>query len=225
MHAAVATLLAGLPLEDGRLTPSVGSRAAERAGRLTRVVRTPLDRLNPVLFPAVLILAENNCCVIFSVDKEAGKARVAFPEVGPDETEIGLEELGESYTGFAIYARPRFQFDERAVRTKKLEKEHWFWGVISEHRHLYRDIIVASVLSNLIAFSMPLFVMNVYNRVVPNRAVESLWVMAGFLVATAAAAGILGVNAQTRRRYLASVLERAQRLEFENEQRLSLIHI
>ena len=51
---------------------------------------------------------------------------------------------------------------------------------------------------------------------------ESLWVMAGFLVATAAAAGILGVNAQTRRRYLASVLERAQRLEFENEQREQL---
>lgn len=178
VHSSVDTLLAGLPLENGRLTPSLFSRAAERAGLLTRVVRTPLDRLNPVLFPAVLILAENNCCVVFSVDKEAGKARVAFPEVGPDETEIGLEELGESYTGFAIYARPRFQFDERAVRTKKLEKEHWFWGVISEHRHLYRDIIVASVLSNLIAFSMPLFVMNVYNRVVPNRAVESLWVMA-----------------------------------------------
>ncbi len=178
VHASVDTLLAGLPLENGRLTPSLFSRAAERAGLLTRVVRTPLDRLNPVLFPAVLILAENNCCVVFSVDKEAGKARVAFPEVGPDETEIGLEELGESYTGFAIYARPRFQFDERAVRTKELEKEHWFWGVISEHRHLYRDIIVASVLSNLIAFSMPLFVMNVYNRVVPNRAVESLWVMA-----------------------------------------------
>lgn len=51
---------------------------------------------------------------------------------------------------------------------------------------------------------------------------ESLWVMAGFLVATAAAAGILGVNAQTRRRYLASVLERAQRLELENEQREQL---
>ncbi|MGB4209557.1 MAG: type I secretion system permease/ATPase [Thermovirgaceae bacterium] len=178
VHASVDTLLAGLPLENGRLTPSLFSRAAERAGLLTRVVRTPLDRLNPVLFPAVLILAGNNSCVIFSVDKEAGKARVAFPEVGPDDTEIGLEELGESYTGFAIYARPRFQFDERAVRTKELEKEHWFWGVISEHRHLYRDIIVASVLSNLIAFSMPLFVMNVYNRVVPNRAVESLWVMA-----------------------------------------------
>jgi len=178
VHASVDTLLAGLPLENGRLTPSLFSRAAERAGLLTRVVRTPLDRLNPVLFPAVLILAGNNSCVVFSVDKDAGKARLAFPEVGPDETEIGLEELGESYTGFAIYARPRFQFDERTVRTKKLEKEHWFWGVISEHRHLYRDIIVASVLSNLIAFSMPLFVMNVYNRVVPNRAVESLWVMA-----------------------------------------------
>ncbi|HQL02470.1 MAG TPA: hypothetical protein PKY02_03775, partial [Synergistales bacterium] len=41
VHASVDTLLAGLPLENGRLTPSLFSRAAERAGLLTRVVRTP----------------------------------------------------------------------------------------------------------------------------------------------------------------------------------------
>ena len=178
IHATIEALLAGLPLENGALTPSLFARAAERAGLLSRVVLSPIDRLNPVLLPAVLILAENNSCVVLSIDKKAGTARVAFPEVGSDETLIDLEQLNETYTGFVIYVRPLFKFDDRAVRTKKLEREHWFWSVISEHRYLYRDIIVASVLSNFIAFAMPLFVMNVYNRVVPNKAVESLWVMA-----------------------------------------------
>lgn len=178
IHATIEALLAGLPLENGALTPSLFARAADRAGLLSRVVRSPLNRLNPILLPAVLILAENNSCVVLSIDKKAGTARVAFPEVGSEETLIDLEQLNETYTGFVIYVRPLFKFDDRAVRTKKLEREHWFWSVISEHRYLYRDIIVASVLSNFIAFAMPLFVMNVYNRVVPNKAVESLWVMA-----------------------------------------------
>ena len=178
IQMSMDSLLAGLPIEGGVLTPSMFSRAAERAGLLSHIVSSPLNKLNSILFPVILVLSDNKACVLFSFNKSTAGARVVFPELGPEEIEIETEELNKNYTGYAIYVRPVFKFDDRAVYTRKLQKEHWFWSVISEHRYLYRDILIASVLSNMVAFAMPLFVMNVYNRVVPNRAVESLWVMA-----------------------------------------------
>ena len=178
IQMSMDSLLAGLPIEGGVLTPSIFGRAAERAGLLSHIVSSPLNKLNSILFPVILVLSDNKACVLFSFNKSTDSARVVFPELGPEEIEIETEELNKNYTGYAIYVRPVFKFDDRAVYTRKLQKEHWFWSVISEHRYLYRDILIASVLSNMVAFAMPLFVMNVYNRVVPNRAVESLWVMA-----------------------------------------------
>src|SRR5690606_31959579 len=55
---------------------------------------------------------------------------------------------------------------------------HWFWDVVLDNWRLYRDALVAAVLINVFALAMPLFTMNVYDRVVPNNAVETLWVMA-----------------------------------------------
>jgi len=56
--------------------------------------------------------------------------------------------------------------------------QHWFWGVIAESRPLYNDVLLAALLANTFALGMPLFVMNVYDRVVPNQAFETLWVLA-----------------------------------------------
>ena len=175
--ATAESLTAGLPLEQGKLTPSVFPRAAARAGLSARLVRERLVQLNPALFPVVLLLEPGRACVLVALDLEARRARVIFPELGDAETEVGLDGLQSSYSGRAIYARPRFRFDARGPEVKRQRARHWFWGVIRENRRLYRDVIIGSVLINLFAVAMPLFVLNVYDRVVPNQATETLWVL------------------------------------------------
>ncbi|MFO7909722.1 type I secretion system permease/ATPase [Halomonas sp. BLK-85] len=176
-------LRAGLPLEDGKLTPGVVGRAAARADLTARIVKSPLGRLNPALFPVILLLESGRACLLQSVDLASGQAKVRFPELSEATTDISLHGLEKAYSGQAIYIRPKFRFDARGPEVKQSRERHWFWGVIRENRKLYRDVILGSVLINLFAVAMPLFVMNVYDRVVPNAATETLWVLAaGILI-------------------------------------------
>ena len=62
--------------------------------------------------------------------------------------------------------------------------KRWFWDVLLYYMPIYRHVAFASVVINLIGVISPLFVMNVYDRVIPNNAVDTLWVLAiGILIA------------------------------------------
>ncbi|TVQ68514.1 MAG: type I secretion system permease/ATPase [Oceanospirillales bacterium] len=181
------TAVAGLPLVDGKLTPSIFGRAAKRAGLASRISSTKLNQLNENLFPATLLLKQDKACVLNSINLNDKTANVIYPELSDTVVSVSLEELNNQYTGSVIYARPQFRFDNRASEINKIKDRHWFWGVIGENRRLYRDIIIAAVMINLFAVAMPLFVMNVYDRVVPNHATDTLWVLSAgiFTVLTA----------------------------------------
>jgi ATP-binding cassette subfamily C protein LapB len=175
--ATAASLSAGLPLSEGGLTPSLFSRAAARAGFSSKVVRRPLEKIEAALLPVVLLLEQNEACLLLGWDAESGNARLLFPDTGQGAVFLPREELAARYTGVAIFARPRFRFDDRAPSQVKATPGHWFWGTILEQRTLMKDILAAALLINLFAMVMPLFTMNVYDRVVPNFAVETLWVL------------------------------------------------
>lgn len=181
------SLTAGLPLEHNQLTPSVFARAARRAGFTSKILRRDISRLNTALFPAILLLQNNQACVLVSLDKVTASARLIFPELGDAQVDMSLEALSESYAGTVIYLRPEERFDARAADITKVHQGHWFWSAISTYKYLYRDVLLTALLINFLALVSPLFVMNVYDRVVPNHATDTLWVLAlGMLVAISA---------------------------------------
>lgn len=174
----VHTLMSGLPAENGRLTPGLFARAAKRAHLSSRVVRAPLEALNANLFPVVLLLQGERACVLLSLDADAAQARVIYPQLPDAPVDVPLADLQRDYSGDAIYARPVQRYDARAPTVRGGRHDHWFWGVIGESRPLYQDVLLAAFLANLFALGMPLFTMNVYDRVVPNHAIDTLWVLA-----------------------------------------------
>lgn len=93
LAASEATVTAGLPLEDGRLLPSQFDRAARRLGLRSRLIERPLDRLDRLMTPAVLLLRDERA------------------------------ELAATYTGYAILASPIYRYDARTPAARALAME------------------------------------------------------------------------------------------------------
>src|SRR5687767_14087818 len=169
-----AALSAGLPLTKVGMTPALYGRAAARAGLATRVLRRPLEAIDAVLLPVVLLLKGDSACVLMGWSEDNQTASVLLPEAGQGVVQLSRAVLVGRYVGSVITARPQFRFEQRAPPAGSFRSQHWFWGAMFEQMPLYRDVMAAALLINVFALALPLFTVNVYGRVVPNFAVETL---------------------------------------------------
>lgn len=172
---SATALLAGLPLVDNRLTPDLFTRAAERAGLSTRLTARPLSSIGDHLLPAVLLLKGRSACLM--LERTASGVRVLLPETGMGETTIPEAELESLYSGHCFLVRPQVRFRDRASDPRVQGRGTWFWSTLKLFRGAYAQVAVAAFMVNLFALAGPMFTMNVYDRVVPNQAVETLWVL------------------------------------------------
>ncbi|WP_251977456.1 type I secretion system permease/ATPase [Salinicola avicenniae] len=174
--ASVIELGDGLPLANGRLPLTEAARALRRAKVSARVVERPLARLSPRLLPALLLLEGGDTLLLESLD--ATEARVALPEADGGEETMPRETLEALYAGTAIFARPLPRADERAGDFAREAPTHWLKGPLKACLPAYAEVGVAALAANLLAISTALFAMQVYDRVVPNAAFDTLWVLA-----------------------------------------------
>lgn len=176
--ASRAGLSSGLPLVHNRLTVELFSRAAARADLAARILKKPLAKISYMQLPAVLLLNDRQACVL--LEKISGdKFKILMPETGMGEKIISREELENLFSGYAFFVRPKFRMEKRSLDDLGPGAgKHWFWGTIFNSWRIYRDVLVASFLINVFGLASPFFVLIVYDRVIPNNAVETLWVLA-----------------------------------------------
>ncbi|WP_061040088.1 type I secretion system permease/ATPase [Vibrio coralliirubri] len=171
-------LINGLPLSDGKLTPFLFPRSAERAGLVAKENRSDLEKIPHLILPAVLLLKQGEACVLNSIDLEKQEAEIITAESGMVPIIIPVEELKEQFIGRYFLVKKQFRYDERSPEVLKTRKGHWFWSTIWESKNIYRDVLIASILINIFAIAAPMFTRLVYDKVVPNLAFETLWVLA-----------------------------------------------
>ncbi|PVZ15294.1 ATP-binding cassette, subfamily C, LapB [Pseudomonas sp. URIL14HWK12:I9] len=173
--ASRAMLTTGLPLPGQRLSPELLSRAAARAGLQGRLLVRKLEAIPRIALPALLMLKDGRCAVL--IGWEGDDARLLLGESDGGEVRVTREMLLEDYTGKVFFAQPQHKFDiQRGALVPRAKS--WFKDTLKKSRWLYMDAVAASLVINLIAMAAPLFTMNVYDRVVPNQATETLWVLA-----------------------------------------------
>jgi ATP-binding cassette subfamily C protein LapB len=172
-------LSSGLPLVHNRLTVELFPRAAERADLSSRVVRKPLEEISPLHLPVVLLLNERRACLLVATENRNAKYKVLLPETGMGETVLSKAELEKLYTGYGIFVRPKYRMERQSLDDLgSISTKNWFWGTLFKSWRIYRDVFVASFLINVFGLASPFFVLNVYDRVIPNNALETLWVLA-----------------------------------------------
>ena len=169
-------LTAGLPMTGRRLTPSLFVRAAARAGLRARIVKRPLKALTNVVLPAILMLKGDQACVLLEVGP--GGASVMLPETGGGVHTLDPDALRKMHAGYVIYARPEHDVGADTLAGEPTRSRGWFWGPLLESWSTYIQVVLAAILINVFALATPLFIMTVYDRVVPNNALETLWVLA-----------------------------------------------
>ncbi|KQQ59484.1 ABC transporter [Pseudomonas sp. Leaf129] len=173
--ASRAMLTTGLPLPSQRLTADLLPRAAARAGLQGRVLQRNLDQIPSIALPAMLMLKDARCAVLLGW--EGDTARLLLSESDGGEVRVARETLVQDFTGRVFFAQPQHKFD--VTNGSLIPRAHsWFRDTLKRSRWLYADAIAASLVINIIALAAPLFVMNVYDRVVPNQATATLWVLA-----------------------------------------------
>ncbi len=181
-------LTAGLPIEPGAEAPELFSinkskglfsRAASRAGLKSSLFHRPLRQISPLQLPVILLLSNQGACILDSFNKDKTKAKIIMPSEDPVPQWVDIDVLEDEYIGYGFMVKKDFEHeDEESSKTLHLEHKHWFWNTLKLSASIYKDALLASLLVNLFILASPLFTMNVYDRVVPNNAIETLWMFA-----------------------------------------------
>ncbi len=184
---SIEALIAGLPVEPGTNGPELFSidspkglfsRVAIRAGFASRLIQRDLNKLSRLLLPCILVLKNGNACVLEEIDRPKRRAKVIFPEVGEGEEWLGLEKLEQEYLGYAFLLKKELKPTSVDKPSTTQDSSHWFWGTLAKSKDIFASVLLSSILINLFILATPMFTMNVYDKVVPNDAIATLWVLA-----------------------------------------------
>ena len=117
----------------------------------------PLIAFDKEQNPLVLIERKSDGSYVVIRDKKAKNSEI-----------ISQKDFENIFSGYIVSIRKLSEFELQQKRG------HWFFGAFKSSRWLYAQVIIASVISNFLALTTSIFTMTVYDRIIPNSAVDSL---------------------------------------------------
>lgn len=196
--ASANALTAGLPLAGGRMTPELLGRAARRADLEVTVKRRAIASIAPESLPVLLIRKDGSAWVLTEIGR-GGVATVIVPEIQTRPQHVSLADLQAQHSGQVAFAGPLVREDARAGSFAAPSSAHWFWGDVTAYKGAFLEVAFAAAMANLLAVATSIFSMQIYDRVIPNLAFPTLWVLA---IGAGLAIGLEALIRQVRSRLM-----------------------
>lgn len=173
---AETVLTAGLPMGEEGLSVEHLIRAAERIGLRADWVRFDLRAPVETDFPAIAWLKQGLPVLVLSLD-ETMRARIYSPVAG-SVSAVAVDALKPVDGGDILRFSPQLSGADPAGEAQPDVDANWLLAALRPHWRSYLEVLFASTFVNLLALVGPLFALNVYDRVLPNKALSTLWVLA-----------------------------------------------
>ncbi|MEP5732050.1 MAG: type I secretion system permease/ATPase [Sulfitobacter sp.] len=178
-----AAVLARLPSDPDPTDREMTGRALEAIGLRSKLSIRDARRIDPIVLPCVVFdKASGAPLIVQAIDRARKTAEVIDLAEGPLVKEIPLRKLARQTDGKVMLItyegdRTESQLSPEA-RTQAAPLRHWFWTPFWANWTIWVQIILAVFVINILSVALPLFVMNVYDRVIPNLAYVTLWTLA-----------------------------------------------
>ncbi|KZL05442.1 Toxin RTX-I translocation ATP-binding protein [Pseudovibrio axinellae] len=168
-------ITAALPLTGGKLQFSQVEKASENCGLLAQKKQIVLSEISSSNLPCLLVLHDNSLRLLVGYDGSTRQAHLLDPLDQQKPQYLSLDILQRIYSGHAILFSSLHARDSSGQIQDK--SKHWFWSEFIQFWPDYSTVAAGTLFINGLALASPLFIMNVYDRILPNFAVASLWAL------------------------------------------------
>lgn len=169
-NVAPDTILAFAPKKDTEdLSIENAVDVANSIGLVALEKNAEAIAIQGYFLPCMIFDKKNNPVVLL---KRTTKEAIIFDPIANEKIHIEPNEL-KKYKKAILIFRDKTKKD---LVNQTLSKD-WFWGPIKSFWRSYVEIGILTFFINLFALALPLFTMSVYDRVVPNNATDTLFVL------------------------------------------------
>ncbi|URL05829.1 type I secretion system permease/ATPase [Avibacterium sp. 21-595] len=189
-HLALATQLLGSPLSVATLSAHTIRKSGNSAdfsalceylrseGFDNSISERPLNEIPSLAMPVVILLKNEEAAVLVEIkENKDGKRYYRLAQESGLFVDLAEKDLNAKYLGYCWFIKPKLAQDTRSELPEYELPKSWFFRIIWRFKKYYYQVIAATFMINILALISSLYVMNVYDRVIPNQAYETLWVL------------------------------------------------
>lgn len=144
---------------------------AKNSNLYAKTQKINIENIDKFLLPMILYNNQNELIVLQEISKDKAKY---FDIVKQEVFEVQKKKL-KSFKNAILFFRNK----KESVISSREKDMSWFIEPIKASYKAYIEVGILSFFINIFALALPLFTMNVYNRIIPNFATDTLYVLGG----------------------------------------------